>query len=326
MAEDDSIEVLTSIGCIEAETLDDLMRKVFQQILDHGIRVHATKGPNREISGVVLAITNARARLSSTETRGKPFSCLGELCWYLAASNDASFIKYYLKHYQADRDNHVTGGYGPRLFDWRNTSQVKNVTDLLKRKPHTRQAVIQLFDSDDIALERKDVPCTCTLQFFIRNDHLDMVTYMRSNDAFLGLPHDVFCFTMLQEIIARDIGVELGVYTHMVGSLHLYDKNEKAAQRFLREGWQSTANSMPPMPKDDPWPSVKILLDAEHRLRTTGSLDESCFNGLDPYWADLIRLLIAFRYKRNGEFDRIARVRDSMSIDLYFPFLDQISK
>jgi thymidylate synthase len=38
-----------------------------------------------------------------------------------------------------------------------------------------------------------------------------MVTTMRSNDAYLGLPHDVFCFTMLQEIIARSLGREIGI-------------------------------------------------------------------------------------------------------------------
>ncbi len=67
-----------------AKTLDDVMRSVIEAILEHGDRINSTKGENTELTGVLLAITDPRARLSRTETRGKPFSCLGELCWYLA--------------------------------------------------------------------------------------------------------------------------------------------------------------------------------------------------------------------------------------------------
>ena len=63
------------------------------------------------------------------------------------------------------------------------------------------------------------------------------VHYMRLNDALVGLPHDVFCFTMLQEIVARSLSVELGGYKHAVGSLHLYKTHVDAAHQFLEEGW-----------------------------------------------------------------------------------------
>ena len=65
-------------------------------------------------------------------------------------------------------------------------------------------------------------PCTCTLQFLARGVKLDLIVYMRSNDVIKGLPHDIFCFTMLQEIAARRLSLEPGIYKHCVGSLHLY--------------------------------------------------------------------------------------------------------
>jgi len=46
----------------------------------------------------------------------------------------------------------------------------------------------------------------------IRNKQLHMLTNMRSNDAFWGLPHNIFSFTMIQEILARTLSVELGTY------------------------------------------------------------------------------------------------------------------
>jgi thymidylate synthase len=100
---------------------------------------------------------------------------------------------------------------------------VADLISLLQKRPASRRAALQIYDARDLAQEHKDVPCTCTLQFFVRDGRLEMATYMRSNDAYLGLPHDVFAFTMLQELVARSLGVEVGVYRHMVGSLHLYE-------------------------------------------------------------------------------------------------------
>ena len=191
----------------KAETLDDLMHDVIDEILSTGKRIEATKGWNTELSGVLLELTNPRARLSRTETRANRSACLGELCWYLARTNDLAFIEYYLPEYKKYADGDVIfGGYGPRLFDWRGLNQMDNVVALLKRKPHTRQAVIQLFDAFDIMEARKDIPCTCTLQFMIRSKRLNMFTTMRSNDAYWGLPHDVFalpCFRRYGEDLGR---------------------------------------------------------------------------------------------------------------------------
>lgn len=308
---------------LPGKTLDDVMRSVIEEILSHGAQIHPTKGAAKELTGVLLEITDPRGRLSRTETRGKPYSCLGELCWYLAKTNDLAFISYYIPLYKqfADGDE-IYGGYGPRLFSWRGMNQLANVTDILRRKPDSRQAVIQLFDAGDIVDEHKDIPCTCTLQFMIRRDKLHMFTNMRSNDAMWGLPHDVFSFTMLQEIIARSLSVELGTYKHAVGSLHLYDRSIGNARQFLNEGWQSTETLMPAMPTGDPWPAIASLLEAEAEIRTGGGFDASRLDDLNPYWADLIRLLQVFRSSKDKDSDKVLELRGKMSSNVYRPFID----
>ena len=305
-----------------ATTLDDLMRMVIEQLRSHGEKIHPTKGTAVELRGILIELTNPRARLSRTETRGKPYSCLGELCWYLARTRSLDFILYYIpasKEY-ADGDE-IFGGYGPRLFAWRNLDQFRNVTDKLRKNPYSRRAVIQLFDAHDIVEKHNDIPCTCTLQFMLRAGCLHMVTYMRSNDVFLGLPHDVFCFTMLQEIMARDLSVELGTYKHAVGSLHLYDKTANAAATFLGEGWQPTDKPMPPMPTSNPWPGITVLLKAESAIRTGLPFDEAELQATDPYWADLIRLLQVFRCKKDRDFNKLRELRTRMVSTIYQPFI-----
>jgi thymidylate synthase len=310
-------------------TVDDLLRRVVDKLLSTKRRLTATRGDTIELTGVLLQLINPRARLSLTEKRGKLFSCLGELLWYLSGGNSVHFITHYVPRYRDDCEDGKTihGGYGPRLFKWaRNGAaleQINNVLKLLKKKPHSRRAVIQLFDGTDIAKDHKEIPCTCTLQFMIRGRRLHLFTSMRSNDAFLGLPHDIFAFTMLQEIMARSLGVELGRYKHFVASLHLYTKDLRDAQQYLDEGWQpKELAEMSPMPIGDPWLSVRKLLSIERQIRRGAAVNSSALN-LDPYWTDLVRLLQIHHCAKKGHADEITPLKRAMSSRVYHPYIDR---
>jgi thymidylate synthase len=190
---------------IRKSTVDDLLRSVFKHLFESGTHVKPTRGVATELTGVLLELTNPRARISRTEVRGRLFSCLGELLWYLAGTNELPFIAHYLSHYREESEDGKTvyGAYGPRLFNLRGNNQVTHVLNLLRRNPYSRRGVIQLVDAEDISKRRREIPCTCLMQFMVRDNHLHMITTMRSNDAFLGLSHDLFAFTMVQEIFAK---------------------------------------------------------------------------------------------------------------------------
>jgi thymidylate synthase len=307
---------------ISKKTVDDLLRTAFEKILKDGIRVKATKGWNTELSGVVLELQNPRARLSRTETKGTVFSCLGETLWYLAKTNELDFIEYYLHGYGkfSDDGRTIYGGYGPLFFKMHGeVDQIASVVRLLSRKRSTRQAVIQLFDAKDILKPHKDVPCTCTIQLLVRRNKLHMFTYMRSNDAYLGLPHDIFAFTFLQEILARTLGADLGRYWHATASLHLYETDYSKVNRFLKEGWQSTTIAMPAMPSGNPWPSVTKLLAAEEKIRR-GSKVSVGKTGLSNYWADLVRLLQIYG---SAQRRQIIDIGNDMVSDVYNAYIEK---
>jgi thymidylate synthase len=307
---------------IAHDTLDDLLRAVFRKLLHTALRIRSTKGSNTELSGVLLEIRNPRARLSRTETKGTVFSCLGETLWYLAGNDRLDFIGWYVPAYRQFSDDKRTlfGAYGPRLRLMRGkVDQLKNVINLLKKRPQTRQAVIQLFNAEDLLKPHKDIPCTCTIQFLIRRNHLHVIANMRSNDAFLGLPHDVFAFTFLQEVVARSVGVKLGTYKHHVGSLHLYNKNRDQAKSFLKEGWQSTI-SMPPMPPGDPWSNIRKLLLAEAKIRSGKDVNISKAS-LPRYWEDLARLVEIFA--NTGRKSIINNIKRDMSSNVYDAYIDR---
>lgn len=93
---------------VRADSLDDLLAKVYRQILARGTRIKPTKGPAREIYGVLLKLSAPRLRLSRTESRGILFSCLGELLWILAGSNALDFIEHYISEYKKSSDDELT--------------------------------------------------------------------------------------------------------------------------------------------------------------------------------------------------------------------------
>jgi thymidylate synthase len=301
-------------GIVEADTLDDVMRQLFQCLLSEGIPQEATRGKNLEVIGAGLRLRNPRARLSRSETKRKPVSAIAELCWYLSGSDSVEMIAFWVPRYRAEAedDGRVNGAYGPRLFGQREDAQICRIVEMLSESAGTRRAVIQLFDRKDIAqdVRFKDVPCTSTIQFLSRSDQLHLIVNMRSNDVYRGLPHDVFAFTMLQELVARQLNLELGEYIHLVGSMHLYDSDQDRVRQFLQEGWQSRTGSMRPMPPGPQSSHITDLLQAEKQLRGGFGYADLTLPE-DHYWADLARLLALHRaYKQNKPDEARAVVGD----------------
>lgn len=133
------------------------------------------------------------------------------------------------------------GAYGIRAH-----GMIRRIVEQLEDDADTRQAVITIFDSNrDLGARTFDVPCTLSLQFLLRNDALHMITTMRSNDVWRGLPYDLMQFIMLQHVIADHFEVEIGTYTHNVGSLHVYETDLASADAVLTQELYGDALDMP---------------------------------------------------------------------------------
>lgn len=123
-------------------------------------------------------------------------------------------------------DGTFHGAYGPRIH-----GNLRKVVDQLKKDDSSRQAVLTVFNSDkDLNVDVKDVPCTLTLQYFIRDEKLLARTSMRSNDLYLGMPYDFVQFIALQGAIAQALDIPMGTYSHTVGSLHIYEQHMREAE------------------------------------------------------------------------------------------------
>jgi thymidylate synthase len=185
-----------------------------------------------EVVGAHLCLAEPRRRfVSAPPVRVlNPAFAIAEALWILSGSDDPWIFTYNRALRQYSDGGRLQGAYGPRIRRWNNqVDQLDHVRRLLSRDPHSRQAVIQLYDPGRDTRGHRDVPCTLNYRFLIRHGRLDMHTTMRSNDVWLGLPYDLFTATIMQELMAGWLGVDVGTYHHHVDSLHLYAQHERAA-------------------------------------------------------------------------------------------------
>ncbi len=163
---------------------------------------------------------------------------------------------------------------------------------------------MQVFDASELTdLTNIDVACTLALQFFVRENKLSLVTYMRANDCYRGMVSDVFSFSFIQELMAREIGIEVGPYFHCAGSLHLYEDDFLSARRISADGAVDSSPSapsvlFPSMPSGNNWPHLEALFELERRLRLNAaplSARDPDFGSLPQYWQQVAMLLEAYR-------------------------------
>lgn len=180
-----------------------------------------------EIINAVTVINNPTKCILKSDIRNMSMRyAIGELLWYLSSNKNLKAIQLITHNWDnlSDDGRTVNSNYGWCINEKFGYNQYEHIKDLLMINKNTRQAIIHIKGPNDDD-KSKDVNCTICLQFFVRNHKLYLTTYMRSNDIWIGFPYDVFQFTCLQIKLAMEIGLELGSYTHIAGSLHLYEQD-----------------------------------------------------------------------------------------------------
>jgi hypothetical protein len=126
----------------------------------------------------------------------------------------------------------VAWAYGPTM-----SAGLKRVLQELRDDPGSRRAVVTLSHPFSYAdqLGGGTPPCLVSAQFLLRDNKLDMIITMRSNDIWRGFPLDVYQFSMWQIFLAAALKAPVGTYYHYVGSLHLYERDREAAVK-MRKG------------------------------------------------------------------------------------------
>lgn len=225
--------------------------------IDNGETVSPNGVETKEIIDATLILRHANDRIIVDRGRNMNIAfAIAEWISYVCGIDDIEYFKQFISTYDRFSTNGKTldGAYGTRIIHANesqrllgmNQSQVDGVVKELSRDPYSRRAIISIFNTYDLyGGGGKNTPCTLNLQFFIRNELLHLKTNMRSCDVVKGLTYDMFTFTMIQELIARQLDIETGFYLHNAGSFHLYKDDYDLIDKLEKPAWRHRMNKMP---------------------------------------------------------------------------------
>jgi thymidylate synthase/nicotinamide riboside kinase len=306
----------TRIGSVELVVdADAAYRRVLTDLLatDHEITGSDGKsvGSNRrskEILNYSVVIENPRERLiSNLRHKINLPSAVARFVWMMAGNDRLKDIEFYEKKVGGFTDDGIVvpgSSYGHRMiYPAPGCNQIEGVIERLKRDAATRRAAVAVYRAEDATRDSKDIPCTFGLAFHNRGEFIHTSVVMRSNNAFVLLPYNIFEFSLLGEAVAKEVGLELGSMTYHAMSMHLYSNNYENAQEVVNTDVPQPTVAVPVMPRD-PSPMqqirelVKIEADARHAAAgfSTKNFESDWLSyadsRLDAYWRQFYYVLL----------------------------------
>lgn len=292
------------------ENFQSAYKGLLSNVLYYGNKVKVRDNEMLETIPCYFEILNPRDRLLNIKCRNDKIRkyTFGELMWYLSGKDNLNFINKYSKQWAKLSDDgvHCNSAYGKYIFgqmlchgdgvNYKDSglrySQWEWCKKQLLNDMFTRQAVIQIKPIQ--MYDTKDVACTYFLQFMIRNNKLDLIVGMRSNDLMFGTTYDVFMFTFLQELMAAEIGICVGTYRHFASNMHIYCKDIPKVYEILSENETST-EEMYDIPKYFRENDLPLLLKLENSYVEGYGIPEEnkrYIKSLSPLGKQLLSFLI----------------------------------
>ena len=256
-----------------AHQFDEVWHQLLNALFHNGERVGPRGEGTSERTGVSLELYNPRMNILVDKTRNPQYRFMvAEWLWIWFGRDDVKTISRFNPHIVqfSDDGQRFTGAYGPPV-----KQQWPRILKKFADDPETRRAVIEIPRPSG---PTKDEPCTLSLQFLCRLGRLDCIVTMRSSDVWLGLPYDVFNFSMLQNILAGQLGADIGTLRLQLGSSHLYDRDRDKAKEVLAACDSTTICS--PRLGGAPPAALEHVLTGQHGFTEVNEIEPALFQ---PY-------------------------------------------
>ena len=220
----------------------------------------------REVPQLTITVDTQRPVLDIPERKLSYKFMAAEAYWILSGDNRVETIAPYNKNIAQFSDDGKTffGAYGPKI-----AAQLQHVVKKLAEDEDTRQAGLTTWRESPPPT--KDVPCTIAIWFQIRNKQLNCHVFMRSSDIWLGVPYDVFNFSMLTHLVCGQLNAAKPQYSPgklylTAASSHIYAEHFDAARLCV-----CAPSSKPLQPRTPKilWWNDTVLLNWLQDLRDT---------------------------------------------------------
>ena len=218
----------------------DLMRT----ILDQGVeQMDRTGTGTRSLFGAQMRFDLAKGFPLLTTKKLHLRSIIVELLWFLNGDTNVRWLqerKVKIWDEWADEHGDLGPVYGKQWRDWeapdgRHIDQIRGLIDLIKRDPGSRRQIVTAWNPGE--LERMALaPCHCLFQTQVAAGRLSLQLYQRSADFFLGVPFNIASYALLTHMLAKECGLEPGVFVWTAGDVHLYVNHlDQAREQLSRE-------------------------------------------------------------------------------------------
>lgn len=215
---------------IFGNTMDELFAKTSKILIEKGHENSPRGLKTLELNDVFLELSDPTKAFPMMPERGASKEYLDkEMAWYLSGSlwtkDAAACSKFWEK--LGDSNETINSNYGfiCLVEKWNGISQLQWCIHSLRKDPDTRQAVINYSQPKYKYEGNKDQICTLNQLFVKRNNKLESIVLMRSNDLIRGLTYDASWFCYLQKKISEETGISMGSYKHYAASLHVYQEH-----------------------------------------------------------------------------------------------------
>jgi thymidylate synthase len=221
-------------------------QKSLIDLVDNGDLCETRGTTSKELLNVSLEITDPSQCMYTNMTRSTQTKYIAaELLWYYAGRNDVAFISKYAKFWEQIQNPNgtVNSAYGNLIFRPKSLGGITQyewaIASLAKDKD-SRQAILHFNTPEHQYNGNKDFVCTIYLNFWIRDNKLNMKVQMRSNDIFYGLSYDAPFFAYVQQTMylwLRDKykELQLGTYYHCADNIHYYERHFEIADNIKQE-------------------------------------------------------------------------------------------
>ncbi|MCH7770523.1 MAG: thymidylate synthase [Bacteroidetes bacterium] len=196
-------------------------------------------------------------------------SLLREVLWYLSGENHIRNLRKHTKIWDswADEDGNLETAYGHywrhfpsakknKFGEWevKEIDQIQYVIDEIQRNPNSRRLVVSAWEPGNAATSKLP-PCHYTFVFNVNDGKLNCHLTQRSGDIALGIPFNLAAYALLTQIIAQQVGLELGEFAHTIIDAHIY----VAAERSETESYDHLSGLKEQL-KREPLPLPQLII------------------------------------------------------------------
>jgi len=217
---------------------------LMKQIIDEGVeQMDRTGTGTRSLFGAQLRFDLAEGFPLLTTKKLHLRSIIVELLWFLRGDTNVRWLqerRVNIWNEWADESGELGPVYGKQWRDWeaadgRHIDQIAGLVALIRRDPASRRQIVTAWNPGE--LERMALaPCHCLFQTQVAAGRLNLQLYQRSGDFFLGVPFNIASYALLTHMLARECGLEPGVFVWTGGDVHLYANHlDQARLQLSRE-------------------------------------------------------------------------------------------